>query len=143
MPYIKTDDRVRLQHAGSTIDNAGELNYTLTVTILQNEDPALLVTELRGICDEYMQHHGLRYQFINDVMGACVSAKLEFQRRTNSTKYDGVFDHLAYDFYHEVAAPYEDTKIVENGDVFPGSTRRIELVDDGLGHDLEGVRRRD
>lgn len=38
------------------------------------------------------------YQSINDVLGALEGAKLEFYRR--------------------VAAPYEDIKIKENGDVF-------------------------
>ena len=38
------------------------------------------------------------YQGINDILGALEGAKLEFYRR--------------------VAAPYEDTKIKENGDVY-------------------------
>jgi len=38
------------------------------------------------------------YQSINDIVGALEGAKLEFYRR--------------------VAAPYEDTKIKENGDVY-------------------------
>lgn len=39
-----------------------------------------------------------RYQDLNDVIGALEGAKLEFYRR--------------------VVAPYEDTKIKENGDVY-------------------------
>jgi hypothetical protein len=39
------------------------------------------------------------YQRINDIIGACEGAKAEFQRR--------------------VVAPYEDKKILENGDVYP------------------------
>lgn len=42
----------------------------------------------------------LSYSLINDVMGALEGAKLEFYRR--------------------VAAPYEDDKILENGDVYDG-----------------------
>jgi len=48
---------------------------------------------------EYIQRKGLNYQNINDVMGALEGAKAEFYRR--------------------VAAPYEDTKIQQNGDVYP------------------------
>jgi hypothetical protein len=40
------------------------------------------------------------YQAINDVLGALEGAKLEFYRR--------------------IAAPYEDSKIVANGDVYEG-----------------------
>ena len=46
----------------------------------------------------YRQPLGLSYTRINDVIGALEGAKLEFYRR--------------------VAAPYEDTKIEENGDVY-------------------------
>jgi hypothetical protein len=43
-------------------------------------------------------YNGGGYQQINDILGALEGAKLEFYRR--------------------VAAPYEDTKIEENGDVY-------------------------
>lgn len=41
---------------------------------------------------------GLSYQILNDVIGALESAKAEFQRR--------------------IVAPYEDSKIATNGDVY-------------------------
>lgn len=47
---------------------------------------------------DYFTSNGGRYQQINDCLGALEGAKLEFYRR--------------------VAAPYEDTKIKENGDVY-------------------------
>jgi len=46
----------------------------------------------------YVQLKGLNYQTINDIVGAVEGAKLEFYRR--------------------VAAPYENVKIKENGDVY-------------------------
>jgi hypothetical protein len=46
----------------------------------------------------YMEDNGLGYSTINDVIGAAEGAKLEFYRR--------------------FAADYEDTKILENGDVY-------------------------
>lgn len=58
--------------------------------------------ELNYIITEYLidyvkRHAG--YQGINDVLGALEGAKIEFYRR--------------------YAAPYEATKILENGDVYP------------------------
>ena len=47
---------------------------------------------------QYVKDKGLSYQTINDIVGALEGAKLEFFRR--------------------VAAPYEDTKIKENGDLY-------------------------
>lgn len=46
----------------------------------------------------YIDDKGESYQAINDVIGALEGAKLEFYRR--------------------LAAPYEDSKIKENGDVY-------------------------
>lgn len=48
---------------------------------------------------KYIETNGLNYQHCNDVVGALDGAKAEFQRR--------------------VVAPYEDSKIRENGDVYP------------------------
>jgi len=54
-----------------------------------------LITQL---CVQYMKSRGRKYAHINDVIGALEGAKLEFYRR--------------------YAAPYEDLKIKENGDVY-------------------------
>lgn len=54
----------------------------------------MITTLLLGYVDE----HGKRYATINDCLGALEGAKLEFYRR--------------------LAAPYEDDKIAENGDVY-------------------------
>ncbi len=54
--------------------------------------------EITCIIRQYYDEHGARYQQVNDVIGALEGAKLEFYRR--------------------VAAPYEDKKIKENGDVY-------------------------
>ena len=63
------------------IKTVGELNYMITIQ-----------------CREYLERHGLKYQTVNDILGALEGAKLEFYRR--------------------VAAPYEDKKIKENGDCY-------------------------
>ena len=68
MPYIKQEDRVRLLEETridmGNINNPGDLNYLFTVLI-----------------NRYLQQHGLRYQQINDVVGALEGAKLEFYRK--------------------------------------------------------------
>ena len=47
---------------------------------------------------QYLNTHGKSYQILNDILGALEGCKLELYRR--------------------VAAPYEDEKIKENGDVY-------------------------
>lgn len=53
---------------------------------------------LTMICLEYIQNNGMNYQKLNDVIGALEGCKLEFYRRT--------------------VAPYENSKITINGDVY-------------------------
>lgn len=54
-----------------------------------------LITKL---VDRYIQVHGRNYRTLNEAIGVLECAKLELYRR--------------------VAAPYEDEKIKENGDVY-------------------------
>lgn len=69
---------------------------------IDGQEPTLNAGDLNymltTLCWEYYQLNGGKYQQINDVLGALEGAKLEFYRR--------------------VAAPYEDKKIEENGDVY-------------------------
>ena len=53
---------------------------------------------LTRLCEEYWTCFGPNYATINDIVGALEGAKLEFYRR--------------------IAVPYEDKKILENGDVY-------------------------
>ena len=50
------------------------------------------------ILEVYWNNNGKRYQQINDILGALEGAKLEFARR--------------------VMYPYEDQKIISNGDIY-------------------------
>lgn len=79
MPYINQDARDAID-SGEIPVTAGELNYLLTVTVL-----------------EYIAFNGKSYSSFNDAIGALEACKLELYRRH--------------------AAPYEDEKIAENGDV--------------------------
>lgn len=67
MPYITKDRRnevMRFVDNAPEPMNAGELNYVLTITML-----------------EYVQRKGLSYQTLNDIAGALENAKTEFYRR--------------------------------------------------------------
>ena len=65
MPYIKEEDRQQLSGCGGRMSKtAGELNYILTVIIL-----------------EYFKNNGANYQAINDISGAMTECLAEFRRR--------------------------------------------------------------
>jgi hypothetical protein len=70
MPYIKQDDRERLDM--DSAKNAGELNFILT-----------------EFCRRYFEENGGRYQQINDIIGALEGCKLEFYRRLAGPYEDG------------------------------------------------------
>lgn len=87
MPYIEKKDRSKFDDYISgirqeRINTPGELNYLVSMLV-----------------QKYIECNGLRYQQINDVVGALEGAKLEFYRR--------------------VASTYEDNKIASNGDIGP------------------------
>ncbi len=68
------------------------------------------------------------YTTINDIYGAIGCAILEFRRRVRPKTFgfEGVarlaimraMSKAVDEFYLDVAAPYEDSKIQENGDVY-------------------------
>lgn len=87
MPYIKQEDRKKYEKSLS------ELSALLDATTTAG-DLNYLVTCL---AHAYVKSHGVSYRTFNDVVGALEGAKLELYRR-------GI-------------APYEDKKIIENGDV--------------------------
>ena len=62
------------------------------------ESPGELNYALTLLVTAYMRYHGESYQRFNDVIGALEGCKMELYRRR--------------------VAPYEDRKIVENGDVY-------------------------
>lgn len=62
------------------------------------KSPGGLNYQITRLLVTYIDAHGLSYQTINDILGALTGAQLEFYRR--------------------VAAPYEDGKIIQNGDVY-------------------------
>ena len=87
MPYIEQKDRDVLSYLVKSIqnnmkyvDNSGKLNYIITVLV-----------------QHYIKEKDLKYQNINDVIGALECAKMEI--------------------YRIIVAPYENMKIDHNGHV--------------------------
>jgi hypothetical protein len=76
-----------------TQDNRTKLELQVKEPVSAGELNYIITTLIR---DYYNKSPS--YQSVNDVVGALEGAKLEFYRR--------------------VAAPYEDTKIILNGDVY-------------------------
>ena len=113
MPYIIKARRLAIDSKSPPLD-AGELNYALTSTILA----AGLREELLHLCQNYLQAKGLRYASINEVIGACACAALEFRRRSPHSYYEqSLLRGVADELNTTIAAPYENTKRIENGEI--------------------------
>jgi len=67
-------------------------------------NPGELNFAITKLMDTYIQEKGLSYRTLNDIVGALEGAKLEFYRR--------------------IAAPYENEKIIQNGDVYSCISRK-------------------
>jgi hypothetical protein len=92
MPYIKEEDRDKFLE-----DSKGGYIELLREIGSKCQTAGELNFCFTLIAQHYLKQKGLNYQHINDVVGALEGAKLELYRR--------------------IAAPYEDKKIAENGDV--------------------------
>lgn len=88
MPYITQDDRMKFD---AMLQEFEELRTTHD---LSEGDMNYLITHL---LHQWIKSRGIRYAHLNSAIGVLECAKLEL--------------------YRTVAAPYEDTKIEENGPV--------------------------
>jgi hypothetical protein len=65
---------------------------------LKARKPGELNYQVSKLCNDYLAMRGLSYTVLNELVGALECAKLELYRR--------------------IAAPYEDQKVGENGEVY-------------------------
>jgi hypothetical protein len=122
MPYISAEKRDELKSRAPR--DAGELNYELTMFVRTN---AYIVREHRLVrmilakVQEYLAAKPRQgYTEFNEVLGVLSAACFEHNQREWWHGSDGarsVFDRAARQFYDGVVAPYEERKIVENGDM--------------------------
>lgn len=83
MPYITKNRKLALLEGNETPQNAGELNYVLTMVVLD------FLTEM-GVC----------YTTINDISGALTECLAEFRARI-TRPYESIKMHRNGDVYHE------------------------------------------
>lgn len=85
MPYVDAEARDRLAHGG-TPQNAGELNYSLSLDV-----------------DQYIEDKGLSYQTLNDISGVLTNLNLEVYRRITAA-YEEIKIEANGDVFHKALA---------------------------------------
>ena len=145
MPYIAPADRKRLEQEGGEAKTPGELNYLITKIIdnfLDRPDGIryALLNEAVGALEsvklelyrritaptpdqEFSENGGdgntpgdLNFLIIRLVEGYL--ALLQGSRSAKLNEVIGALDCAKLELYRRVAAPYEDQKIAESGDVY-------------------------
>lgn len=101
MPYISSGLRPANNPLMSPTKGSGfkSMDFVRPIAI---DDVGELNFAITILINEYVKRRPLKYAVLNDVVGVLASAMAEFQRR--------------------VVAPYEDRKLVENGDVYDCTT---------------------
>jgi hypothetical protein len=94
MPYIKKEQRKEIVRR---VDSGEESRYRY-VSISKIKNSGELNYAITELMKDFIALNGLSYSTLNILVGVLECAKLELYRR--------------------VAAPYEDEKIKENGDVY-------------------------
>jgi len=115
MPYLKQFERTILQTIQPA--TAAQLCYEFCVGVVAGV-PA---ENYRAVFDSYIAgfpKEEVTYKTYAEVMGAVLGTLSELARRNLDYDRKPLQDAFAR-WYHEVVGPFEDTKIEQNGDVFP------------------------
>lgn len=128
MPYIRDVQRRReLATNGSAPQNVGELTYVLyryglVLLGLGGEVSEGAEAQIYRYVTQYLAECRLSFQTFAEIMGALTATQFELERRhghgDEAHKVSTAFFRVGLKMYRVLAAPYEDLKIVENGDIF-------------------------
>ena len=122
MPYIPGVDRREYLDAGGDPENVGELNYLITRRIdtwlVEQGVSYKNLNEAIGILDEALNFDVLPPEGdVGRVISNILSSFI-LRTRTKRREVKGVIRCAQLELYRRICAPYEDTKIDENEDVY-------------------------
>jgi hypothetical protein len=118
MPYIKSNDgRREWLQKGNPALNAGELNYQIFYYVKHNCESIICYNKDLEKINKFVKNFlGVKpnYQKYNDMTGALIRCRKEIERKLDIEA--GWLEDIMEEYDDEIAK-YEDTKIIENGDV--------------------------
>lgn len=123
MPYIDEESKQRLSQDGANPQTVGELTYLFSTHVINsdnNGDYTFLAEALKGEVGSYLLEQDVSYSVLCGVVGSLECARREHRRRRPDKWMPGsdAISEVLDEFYSSVVAPYEDTKIEQNGDVY-------------------------
>lgn len=122
MPYLIEARKMQLD-AGFAPATPGDLTYLFTKALLGDPREATLHEALQAAVDSYLEtlSRQPRYADYAVILGCLDATSREYQRRLGhraEPSLTWMLTGFRDEFYVTVVAPYEDTKIAENGDVY-------------------------
>jgi len=121
VPYIKQSDRDYLKNTGKP-RNAGELNYLITLLLIKHTINYESINHMAAMITLF-EHVILKGNFYSakppkDKFGSELHDLLHTTEKLFTQDILGAFKCAWSEFYRRKVAPYEDQKMVENGDVY-------------------------
>lgn len=124
MPYITPQRREELENPLEPYVDPGDLTYGLYVAAI-TEDGDFTSGVIGAHVARYINNGEPKYERYALVLGCLYSCALELDRQQSKHLQSEYIDYAdlihcyAIQYYRDVIAPYEDTKIEQNGDVLP------------------------
>lgn len=123
MPYIDEAAKQRLASDGQHPETVGELTYLFSMHCINADargDHTFLAETLKIEVGNYLLNQTVSYAVLCGVVGSLECARREHRRRRpdNWLGAGAALSEVQEWFYNHTVAPYEDTKIEQNGDVY-------------------------
>ena len=108
--------------------------FMIDFMMAEEPDEYIFYAQLWRLASDYLlNQEEMKYLHINLIMGAFVCAYSEFRRRLPANRQDTdqfitlswVVEKVMGDVYNWIAVPYENEKMIENGDVYPDELTQI------------------
>lgn len=99
----------------------GDLAYMLTLALVGAPTEASLGEALQAVIDAYMDRRQESFRLYCDVIGALTCALLEYERRVSYDDVCATGADFAGRYYASTVATFLDSKLEQNGDVYPNA----------------------
>lgn len=118
MPYLTEQRKDELDY-GRLPTTPGDLTYRLT-SIALHAEPDQWLEYMKGEITRYLSERPYNFASLSQVVGCIACARMEWSRRMPADNLKVLWwTTVEASFYSAIVAPYEDTKITANGDVYP------------------------
>lgn len=115
MPYIKTINRSYLNDLAEDITERYSCLYDQLIVAITED--FINIGDINYLCHEILRHFYIKNKYNYESSCYVQGVILKIMGEDNNETTNGMLIDLILESYRRKKAPYEDTKILENGDV--------------------------